>query len=328
VQPIRFELLKAALAATASAARILEVLALVQQIIAQRVTAVALARRTNATTQTRSCPHCASHNVVRHGHDQNRRQRFKCRACGRTYNILTGTPMARARKPQTWSRCLGLMSDHHSVRAIVAAGIGVSHVTVWRWRHRFLMAAATDTAPLLCGVIEAAATVFPRSCKGARGGPSEPAENPTTQPRASDPLTRGRAGEPVAVLSALDSGGGIYETILPSLAGIEAALHGRIAAGSVLCSDGDAAYAAVAEQADAEPCVIQPARLPLAAIHPPRRTSRLGLGRVIAYHKRLRMLIHGRCRGVATRYLDHYLGWHRAMTRGVAGTALLERALA
>ena len=40
-------------------------------------------------------------------------------------------------------------------------------------------------------------------------------------------------------------------------------------------------------------------------------------------------LVNGRCRGVATRYLGNYLGWHRAMLRqGFTGKALLDRALA
>ncbi|WP_157034019.1 hypothetical protein [Belnapia moabensis] len=40
-------------------------------------------------------------------------------------------------------------------------------------------------------------------------------------------------------------------------------------------------------------------------------------------------LVNGRCRGVTTRYLGNYLGWHRAMLRtGFTGKALLDRALA
>ncbi len=59
-----------------------------------------------------------------------------------------------------------------------------------------------------------------------------------------------------------------------------------------------------------------------------RRKGRLGLGRVNAHHGRIKGLVNLRCRGVATRYLPAYLGWHRAMLRdGFAGKALLDRAL-
>ena len=60
-----------------------------------------------------------------------------------------------------------------------------------------------------------------------------------------------------------------------------------------------------------------------------RQKGRLGLGRVNAHHGQIKRLVNGQCRGVATRYLGNYLGWHRAMLRqGFTGRALLDRALA
>ncbi len=60
-----------------------------------------------------------------------------------------------------------------------------------------------------------------------------------------------------------------------------------------------------------------------------RQKGRLGLGRVNAHHGQIKALVNGRCRGVATRYLGNYLGWHRAMLhQGFTGKALLDRALA
>jgi transposase-like protein len=334
VELIQFERLKAAIATQASAAQILELAQVVRLVMSQQVVEVALARRTNVATEVRSCPHCISHDVVLHGLDKNRRQRFKCRACRRTYNILTGTPMARARKAEKWGTYLNFMSDHMSVRDIVTAGIGVHHVTVWRWRHRFLAAAVNDNAALLSGIIEADETFFLRSFKGDHGWKNGlPPENRAARPRAWGATRRDLSDEQVPVLSALDTSGGIYEAMLPSLTGIEAALNGRIAPASVLCSDGTAAYANVADKAGAEHRVIH---VPTIASHeikinpvptPPRREDRLGLSRVNAHHGRLKAFINGRCRGVATKYLDNYLGWHRAMVRGVAGTALLDRAL-
>ena len=337
MQQIQFERLKVAVATKASAAQILELDQVVRLVMSRQVVAVALARRTKLTIRTRTCPRCSSHNVVLHGMDKNARQRFKCRACRRTYNILTGTPMARARKPEKWGTYLGFMADHMSVRGIVAAGIGVHHVTVWRWRHRFLAAAANDNTALLSGIIEADVTCFRQSFKGDRGWQNgRPPVNRAARPRAwgATRRRRGPPDKPVPVMTALDTGGGIYEAILPSPAGIEAALTGRIAAGSLLCSRGAAAYANVADRAGAEHRVIQrPTITPYAGktdpeLAQPRRQGRLGLGRVHAHHRRLKTFIDGRCRGVATKYLANYLGWNRAMLRGVAGTALLARALA
>ena len=43
-----------------------------------------------------NCPHCGGEHVVRNGvaHDL---QRYKCRDCRKTFNALTGTPLARLR---------------------------------------------------------------------------------------------------------------------------------------------------------------------------------------------------------------------------------------
>ena len=228
------------------------------------------------------------------------------------------------------------MTDHRSVRKIVEAGIGVNHTTVWRWRHRFLKAAVQDNTATLSGVIEADETFFVRSYKGHRGWvKGRPPETRAARPRAWGATKRGLSGEQVPVLTALDNAGGVYEAILPSLAAIEAALDGRITAGSVVCSDGTAAYVKAAVKVGAEHRrVVVPTITPVAVKAAPlptkrRQKGRLGLGRVNAHHGQIKGLVNGRCRGVATRYLGNYLGWHRAMLReGFTGKALLDRALA
>lgn len=332
----QFARLKAEINANASTAQILDLEALIGYVASRQMAEVALFHRAANVIETRTCPHCASHVVVLHGKDQNGRQRFKCRACRRTYNILTGTAMARARKPEKWGAYLGCMTDHMSIRNIIATGINVNHVRAWRWRHRFLKAAANDNTAVLSGVIEADETFFVRSFKGHRGWmKGKPPEARAARPSAWGALKRGLSAGQVPVLTALDNAGGVFEAILPSLADIEAALEGRIAAGSVLCSDGTKAYVKAAVKAGAEHRrVIVQTITPAATKANPvrtkkRRKGRLGLGRVNAHHGKLKVLVNGRCRCVATRYLGNYLGWHRAMLRdGFAGKALLDRASA
>ena len=317
---------------------VLEIEAVVRDIIARRVAEARLAQRTTATIERRQCPHCATPKAKLHGKDKNGRQRFRCvnPACRRTYNILTGTPMARARKPEHWARYLSCMNDHLSIRKIIATGIEVNHTTAWRWRHRFLKAAANDNAPVLTGVIEADETFFVRSFKGHRGwSKGRPPEDRAARPSAWGATKRGLSNKQVPVLTALDSAGGVFEAILPSLTAIEAALDGRIAAGSVVCSDGALAYVKAAVKAGAEHRRVQvqtttPAAVKAAPMRTKRRQKgRLGLGRVNAHHGQIKTLVNGRCRGVATKYLGSYLGWHRAMLRdGFTGSALLDCALA
>jgi transposase-like protein len=128
----------------ASGEQIVTIERLVAEVASMRVAEVALARRTEVTRAKRLCPHCGAKGAHLHGKDKNDRQRFRCCAieCRRTFNILTGTPMARACEPGRWGHYLSHMTDHRSVRKITAAGIGLNHTTVWRWRHRFLQAAA------------------------------------------------------------------------------------------------------------------------------------------------------------------------------------------
>src|SRR5215217_6252701 len=194
----------------ASGEQIVTIERLVAEVASMRVAEVALARRTEVTRAKRRCPHCGTAGAHLHGKDKNDRQRFRCRTseCRRTFNILTGTPMARARKPEKWGRYLSCMTDHLSVRRIVEAGIRVNNTTVWRWRHRFLRAASQDNAAVLSGVIEADETFFVRSFKGHRGwAKGKPPENRAARPSAWGATKRGLSAEQVPVLTALDNAG-------------------------------------------------------------------------------------------------------------------------
>ncbi|MDO9713409.1 transposase, partial [Paracraurococcus lichenis] len=114
---------------TASGEQLITIERLVAEVASMRVAEVALARRTEVACVKRRCPHCEAEGAHLHGKDKNDRQRFRCRIseCRRTFNILTGTPMARARKPEKWGQYLSYMTGHCSVRKIVEAGIGVNH---------------------------------------------------------------------------------------------------------------------------------------------------------------------------------------------------------
>jgi len=329
MQISQFERLKADVATGLSAAQLLVVDEIVRLSMARQMTDVALARRTRALITKPACPHCNSQNIVRHGKDKNKRQRFKCRACNRTHNIMTGTPMARARKPEKWNAYQGLMTNHTSIRQIVATGIGINHVTAWRWRHRFIDAAASMNATVLSGVIEADETFFLRSFKGARHR-NKGIVTCQNGVRVGGYHTDDRPSyDQVPVLSALDNTNAIYEAILPSLGRIESALYGRIAAGSVLCSDGAAGYEIAAERAGAEHRTVRdPGASLMKSQTLPVPNGRLSLKQVTRHHRQLRFLVNWLCRGVATKYLDNYLGWHRGMCRvDFVGTDLLDLAL-
>ena len=54
-----------------------------------------------AAAKNRSCPDCGSHRCHRCGH-ANGLQRYRCVACLRSFNALTGTPLARLRLRDKW----------------------------------------------------------------------------------------------------------------------------------------------------------------------------------------------------------------------------------
>ena len=194
----RFDRVKASLVA-ATPGQMLDLETVIRDIVARQFAEFALARRTNAIVQVRCCSRCGVFGASLYGKDRNQRQRFRCSTgCRRTFNILTGTSMARARKPEKWGQYLGYMADFLSVRNIIHAGIGVNHVTAWRWRHRFLKAAVNDNAAVLSGVIEADETFFVRSFKGHRGWKRGlPPENRAARPSAWGALKRGLSGAQV-----------------------------------------------------------------------------------------------------------------------------------
>jgi len=52
--------------------------------------------------QNAGCPHCASHSLQGWGHVSGL-PRYRCKDCRRSFNALTGTPLARLRKKERWA---------------------------------------------------------------------------------------------------------------------------------------------------------------------------------------------------------------------------------
>jgi len=114
----------------------------------------------------RRCPRCACERCHRHG-QANDLQRFRCCACGRTFNDLSGTPLARLRHKGKWLEYLETVLDSRTVRA-AARRVGVHRNTTFRWRHRFLDRVKHDRPERLVGIVEADEMFLLESQKGAR----------------------------------------------------------------------------------------------------------------------------------------------------------------
>jgi transposase-like protein len=256
-----------------------------------------------------ACPHCQGAHVVKNGR-ANGLQRFKCRGCGKTFNALTGTPLARLRMKSKWLTQAEALRDGLTIRE-AAECLCVNTKTALLWRHRFLALPKTVQARALTGIAEADETYFLRSRKGQRLDLDRKARH-----RGGKAAKRGLSREQVPVLVARDRAGGTADFILPAddAAHISGALGPILAKDAILCSDAAKAMAAAARA--------------MGVAHRPVNLS-AGI-RIIAgvyhiqnansYHSRLKEWMR-RFKGVATKYLDSYLGWFRTIERSSATNA-------
>ncbi len=115
--------------------------------------------------EARRCPHCRTKGAVIRGRS-NGLKCYCCKGCGRTFNALTGTPLARLRKKALWAAFAEGLSDGDTVKG-AAARCGVANTTSFRWRHRFLAAIKGGDVKLK-GIVEADETYVLDSRKGAK----------------------------------------------------------------------------------------------------------------------------------------------------------------
>jgi transposase-like protein len=252
------------------------------------------------------CPHCGAERLQRWGHASGLR-RYRCRACRKTFNALTGTSLARLRKKACWLRYGEALAAGMTL-AEAAAHCGVHLTTSFRWRHRFLRAPAA-AREALGGVVEADETFFRRSHKGSRRwrrGDAPPERRPHR--RGERASKRGLSAEQVPALIARDRAGHTVDAVLPDLGAeaITTVLAPVVAGDAVLCSDGAEAYAAFAAGRGLHH---EPVNLAAGV-----RVRDGAFQNVNAYHGRLKGWM-GRFNGVATRYLPNYLGWRRTLER-------------
>lgn len=291
-----------------------------------RETDLALGARTRAVTEGHTCPRCGASGATKHGRDQRGRQRFRGPAptaggCGRTFNALTSTPFARMCKPERWHAFAKALSGGLiSVNALDKMGLGVSRLTIWRWRNRFLDAQARRQAEKLGRVVEVDETYFKTSFKGSRGWVrGNPPENRPPRYRGEPAIKRGLSNEQIAVLAAVDSSGNIFEAKISGLPEIRPTLKDRIEPGSIICSDGVRTYVHLAMDTSSEHRRIRtPIRKSKAQKlkgGKPRQKGRLALGRVNAHHERMETFVNRVAPGASTANLATYLGWQRTVGR-------------
>ncbi len=247
------------------------------------------------------CPHCHSSIINRFG-KKGDMQRYRCKNCMKTFTATTNTPLARLRFKEKWINYIEGMLESKVLRQSAREN-DINLKTAFRWRHRFLQLPAELKAKLLEGIVETDETFFAYSEKGNKH------LNRRARKRGKQTGKQGRSKEDwVPVLTARDRGRHTFEAILDStsIKEISEQLGGKIEKDSILCSDGYKSYIQFAQNND-----LVHKRLNLSAgIRVIDKVFHIQ--NVNAYHSRLKQWI-AKFHGVATKYLDHYLGWFRLM---------------
>jgi len=265
------------------------------------------------TASTRCCPSCQCERWHRHGH-ANGLQRYRCRQCGRTFNDLSGTPLARLRLRPKWLDYVDALRASRPVRA-AADAVGVHRNTAFRWRHRFLDRVKEDRPGSLSGIAEADEMFILESQKGSRTLKRAPRKCGGVASR------RGISRELDCILVARDRSGQTVDAVTGrgalSKKELERHLLPYLDRQVLLVTDSNAAYRAFARAHG-----IAHQAINLSAGERMRSNARgaIHVQNVNAYHRRLRewlLPFHG----VASRYLPNYLGWRRVLDGGKVTSA-------
>ncbi len=247
------------------------------------------------------CPHCQSCELRSWGSSGDL-PRYRCKACGKTSNALTGTAMARLRKRHLWQDYAEALTQSLSVRK-AAIHCGVNKNTAFLWRHRFLSRIADHQAQHASGIVEADETFFLESFKGQRDLPRPPRK------RGGSAKRRGVSAEQIPVLVVRDRSGQQADFKLEKLDALHVGerLRPLIDADAILCTDSAGVYVhfAKAEGITHRPVNPSQKRRVDGAFH---------IQNVNAYDSRLKSWMTP-FHGVATKYLTNYLGWRRLLER-------------
>jgi len=254
------------------------------------------------TGHIQACPHCQSQSFHKWGVRANL-QRYRCKSCHKTFNTLTNTPLARLRHKEVWIDYAQDVIEGKSIRSS-AKHCKVATSTAFRWRHRMLKIPCELKAKHLHGIVEFDETYFLESEKG-----NHHLER-TARKRGGKATQRGISSQQTAVLIVRDRNGNTTDSILEvsnkdTLAEVMIPLIDK---DTLLCSDTKTSYTAFAKKfgyilktvnASAKQHVLE------GVYH---------VQNVNAYDSRLKEWMK-HFHGVATKYLESYLGWMRLLDR-------------
>jgi transposase-like protein len=127
-----------------------------------------------------ACGHCGSESFGTLGQASGLR-RYKCRDCHRTFDALTGTPLAQLHRRDAWLGYARALVDRVRLRKAAERG-DVCLKTSFLWRHRFLAAARDKRPAAVTGIV----------AKPAQG--QEPARHAAARVHGGEKVVHGSGG--------------------------------------------------------------------------------------------------------------------------------------
>ncbi len=244
------------------------------------------------------CAHCSSNQFQRWG-KRNDLQRYKCKTCKKTFNSLTGTPLARLKRKGHWLSYAECIKDSLTIRA-AAAKCGISVDTSFRWRHRFLSNAKKIKATSLCGVVEAFEIKFLKSYKGSKN-----LDRPARKRGLGGEICS-ESDEEVTFLISRDRNRFTFDKIIDKISTTElhSALDSLVHSDVLLCCDNKTIYREFAKESSLRHGFVDISKGQIVkkdVVH--IQNVRMYCSRMMNWMKRFH--------GVATKYLENYVSWFR-----------------
>ncbi len=253
----------------------------------------------NNDNNEKTCPYCKSRHLYKWG-VRNDLQRYKCKNCTKTFNILTGTPLANLHKKGRWLTYAQCIIEGLSIRK-AASKCGVHRNTSFRWRHRFLQNSGYIKPDKLSGIVEVNELIFARSEKGNKKLKRKPRKKGYKSVKHIPIKNR------VFTLFCRDRGKNTFDGILNKFSAdnLKSDLS-LITKDTLLCSHNKAVYLKYTKENSVRHGILNISKgesVKKDVVH---------IKNVLVYQLDLQMWMV-RFRGVATKYLHNYLSWYREM---------------
>jgi len=276
-----------------------------QRILRTELNAMAARKHVSHSLETPyqqvKCPHCQCTDLYRWG-KRSDMQRYRCKSCKKTFNSLTGTPLAHLRRKGHWLDYARCMKEGLTVRK-AAEVCGIHPNTAFKWRHRFLLNTTEIKPPKLAGIIEANECYFRKSEKGSRK-----LKRPARK-RGKGSKKKTYHTENICVFVSRDRNKNTLDEIFDNLSekNLTQTISSRFAQDSLFCSNSYAVYHKYAQRNQ-----FRHARLNLSKGETVKKDI-VHLKNVDTYHHNIREWIIKKFHGVATKYLINYLAWIRQL---------------